>query len=308
MSILLRPLSTSELLDRTFFLYRNNFVLFAGIAALAELPVVGMRLADTFLVETRVPAWRPVAVSVLLAANFLAVAVSHAATVIAVSDLHLDRPASIRPAYAGARSSFLRVIWISFVVTVVVPLLIAIPVIIVAVIVVLATGMGDVGGIPIGSIILLVGVFAISFNWWLARALVVPVTVLERRGLRDSMDRSRALTEKARGRIFVICALALVLSWAVTAVMQLPAAAGGGLHFVRGRMTANTRSSAIMAIGAFAGASLTGPLLTIALTLAYYDARVRKEALDLELMLQNLAAVPEQDSTAKLHELLRNSS
>ena len=28
----LRPMSTSQVLDRTFFLYRNNFVLFAGIA------------------------------------------------------------------------------------------------------------------------------------------------------------------------------------------------------------------------------------------------------------------------------------
>jgi len=32
MSTLLRPLSTSELLDRTFFLYRNHFLVFAGIA------------------------------------------------------------------------------------------------------------------------------------------------------------------------------------------------------------------------------------------------------------------------------------
>jgi hypothetical protein len=53
-----------------------------------------------------------------------------------------------------------------------------------------------------------------------------------------------------------------------------------------------------MAIGAFAGASLAGPLLTIALTLAYYDARVRKEALDLQLMMQHLAAIPERDPAA----------
>ena len=33
MVTVLRPLSTSELLDRTFHLYRNNFVVFAGIAA-----------------------------------------------------------------------------------------------------------------------------------------------------------------------------------------------------------------------------------------------------------------------------------
>jgi len=166
----------------------------------------------------------------------------------------------------------------------------------------ITTGFGSVVGGAIRVAVLLLAVFGSATYWWLARSLVVPVTVLERRGLRDSMDRSRVLTEKARGRIFVICALALVLTWAFTAVLQLPAAAGGGVQFVRGRVTANTRSATIMAIGAFAGASLAGPLLTIALTLAYYDARVRKEALDLELMLQNLAAIPDQDSAEKFQE------
>ncbi|HEX4603182.1 MAG TPA: hypothetical protein VH724_04260, partial [Candidatus Angelobacter sp.] len=32
MELALRPMSTSQVLDRTFYLYRNNFVLFAGIA------------------------------------------------------------------------------------------------------------------------------------------------------------------------------------------------------------------------------------------------------------------------------------
>ena len=45
MSTLLRPLSTSKLLDRAFFLYRNNFVVFAGIAAIAQLPVLALRRA-----------------------------------------------------------------------------------------------------------------------------------------------------------------------------------------------------------------------------------------------------------------------
>src|SRR5256885_8854898 len=32
MDLALRPMSTSQVLDRTFYLYRNHFVLFAGIA------------------------------------------------------------------------------------------------------------------------------------------------------------------------------------------------------------------------------------------------------------------------------------
>src|SRR5229473_489006 len=34
MDLTLRPMSTSQVLDRTFSLYRQNFVLFAGITAL----------------------------------------------------------------------------------------------------------------------------------------------------------------------------------------------------------------------------------------------------------------------------------
>ena len=33
----LRPMSTSQVLDRTFFLYRKNFVLFAGIALITPM-------------------------------------------------------------------------------------------------------------------------------------------------------------------------------------------------------------------------------------------------------------------------------
>src|SRR6202051_3258887 len=37
----LRPLSLGELLDRSFFLYRRHFILFAGISAIPYLIIVG---------------------------------------------------------------------------------------------------------------------------------------------------------------------------------------------------------------------------------------------------------------------------
>jgi hypothetical protein len=56
---------------------------------------------------------------------------------------------------------------------------------------------------------------------------------------------------------------------------------------------------AISATGNFFSSSLVGPLLTIALTLVYYDERVRKEGFDLQLMMsileggaQSAAAAP----------------
>lgn len=41
----------------------------------------------------------------------------------------------------------------------------------------------------------------------------------------------------------------------------------------------------MQAMGAFISASLVGPLLTIVLTLIYYDLRTVKEGFDLQLMM-----------------------
>src|SRR5208282_3644084 len=69
----LRPLSLGEILDRTFSLYRRNFVLFLGITALPHLLILAMNLAQTLLTKTptigtpRAAAQMPSASSGLLA-------------------------------------------------------------------------------------------------------------------------------------------------------------------------------------------------------------------------------------------------
>lgn len=48
----LRPLSVGEILDRTFTIYRNYFVVFIGISAIPQLLVLALNLAQ-------VAVWRP---------------------------------------------------------------------------------------------------------------------------------------------------------------------------------------------------------------------------------------------------------
>jgi hypothetical protein len=43
-----------------------------------------------------------------------------------------------------------------------------------------------------------------------------------------------------------------------------------------------------MTISGGIGGAVSGPLMVIALTLLYFDARVRKEGLDLQLLMANL--------------------
>src|SRR2546425_4825838 len=59
----LRPLSIGELLDRTFSLYRRNFLLFVGIAAIPHLLVLAVKLAQVAVmpVATKVVTQPPAA-------------------------------------------------------------------------------------------------------------------------------------------------------------------------------------------------------------------------------------------------------
>ena len=127
MVTVLRPLSTSELLDRTFHLYRNHFLVFLGIAAIPQLFVLALRV----LVRVR-PDANQVGQFLLASfgvgiVSFMAAETSHAWTVMAVSNLQLDRPATVGSAYRSVQGSLLRVIWISFAVLCI-PVLFASPV------------------------------------------------------------------------------------------------------------------------------------------------------------------------------------
>ena len=109
MTTALRPLSTGELLDRTFSLYRSHFGLFIGIFALPYMVVVAFQLVG-LVFQSSVPrfpnllltfAWSVGAGILTLVVS----AVSQAATVVAVSNLHLDRPASVTDSFSRVKGS-----------------------------------------------------------------------------------------------------------------------------------------------------------------------------------------------------------
>src|SRR6185437_7250685 len=115
MVTVLRPLSTSELLDRTFHLYKNNFWLFVGITALPQLLVLVLRLGSAAMLASHFFVVAGTTTAIILLSSLIAVEISHAGTVVAVSDLYLEKPAAIGSAYKIARRSLIRVIGISVV-------------------------------------------------------------------------------------------------------------------------------------------------------------------------------------------------
>ena len=114
----LRPLSLGELLDRTFFLYRQHFLLFVGIAAIpysiffvinlgaALLPLLARAVGPGRLQSAGLPA---VAIGggifALIAAfaGFVAFLFSVGATVYAVSEIYTGHQTSIRASLGSVR-------------------------------------------------------------------------------------------------------------------------------------------------------------------------------------------------------------
>src|SRR5260370_21846179 len=109
----LRPLSLGEILDRTFSIYRRNFLLFLGITALPNLLVLALNLVQTMMTQIPVgpppspgqqlqarPASGPLAFGIVglfvgLFVYLVAYLFAQCGTVYAVSELYLGRQTSI---------------------------------------------------------------------------------------------------------------------------------------------------------------------------------------------------------------------
>ena len=123
MTTALRPLSTGELLDRTFSLYRSHFGLFVGIFALPYLVVFAYQCVGLAF-RSPTPQFSNILMSAVWGLGailliFIVSAASQAATVVAVSNLHLDRPASVMDSFSTVKGQILGVMGLSFVINLV---------------------------------------------------------------------------------------------------------------------------------------------------------------------------------------------
>jgi len=192
--------------------------------------------------------------------GLVASAASQAASVVAVSNVYLDRPASVSDSFSRVKDQILPVIGLSLVV-----------------------------GIAVGfaCILLLVPGILLALMW----AVAVPAKVLEDKGVFDSMSRSSELTQGSRGRIFLIGLMIFALGLGVGSLLQAPIMIVAGANiFTGGARALGAGWRVASQVGTFISQCLVGPIGTIAFSLVYYDQRVRKEAFDLQLMMSALDA------------------
>jgi hypothetical protein len=295
----LRPLTLGEILDRTAQLYRSHFLLFAGITIFPTSVLFLIGLVQVGIVKAMGSTSSPqVSRGMVLAFGgaFLGALVyavllglSLAATNRAVSDLYLGQPATIGRAYKQVKPHWFRYIWLMFVAAVYAwapAFLLFIAVMV---------GAGVMAAFHIGTgaawILPLLAVCAmlliVPFGIWmtLRYSLAVPASIFEDLRIHASLKRSAFLTKGGRGRVFVLMLLVVAIAMVLSFAIQLPLMLVG---FLIGKSHAPLPVLALLGsqVGSFIVNALFGPVYGIAITLFYYDERIRKEGFDIEWMME----------------------
>lgn len=270
------PMTVAQILDRTFTLYRNNFLRFITIVALVYIPVA---LVSTTVMATLVvyfgeeleafqqPGYQgdalPPDVLMQVAAISFATLIfmwlgqelSKAALAKGVSDSYLGKEATVGGAMKALlmRGTF---VLIAFIVVGIV--------------------------FAFGSVFCLVP--GIIFGVWFS--LTTQIIVVENLGPFAAMSRSKQLLSGNMLRAFGLLALLWILAFIVVVVAfgQLGQQIGSAAlpdHRVEQVIVAHL-SQAI-------GQILVMPVVSIAMILFYYDLRIRKEGFDLQILAQTLS-------------------
>jgi hypothetical protein len=298
----LRPLSTGEVLDRTFQLYRSRIALFASLAALpaavsfisGAIQAFALQGERTFpngrhLVVNTHP-WITVAISVVAGLIYFALyGITQAATTWAVSEIYLGNPAALSSAWRAVSGRWFRYIlvvlrqyWSIFWL----PLIFF-----TGSIVSIAANRANrnLGLTIVVGVLMFLGFAALIYSAYVALrvSLAIPASVLEGLGPNAAVHRSIALLPERKVRIFLLWLLVVAMGFVVGIVVSplaLIAVTSHGAERYALQMTSLAAS--------FLSRLLIGPVGAIGLCLFYFDERVRHEGFDIEFLMLRAGGPP----------------
>jgi hypothetical protein len=312
MNLDLRPLTVSEFLDRTFSIYRHRFLLFVGlmappaVLALIAAMLMGwaqssLRTAQDFEIErlTLFVAGAGIGALLFSLLHWVLYVVGAGAIASAVSDLYGRARPDVGSAYGASMRRLGPLLWATFLMAVRVFGVLALSIMPGAIVLGLAGGANVLQPDSTGTwaTLLIIGILVISLGalvgfgvmlyMSLRYCVAIPSVVLEPIGGRNAIRRSIRLTSGLLGRALLLMICGAVISYAAAMVLQMP--------FMIGMLIAGpeTRTGfwlnmAGTATGA-AGQAVTGPVIAIGVAVLYFEARIRHEALDLQVMTEALA-------------------
>jgi tetratricopeptide (TPR) repeat protein len=284
----LRAMRVAELLDETIRLYRHNFLTFVGIVALLQVPMSilstvltayssrfymsaleaslgapGMALSDAFLASYLLYAGASVLLGVL---NYLVIYnLVTAALARAISNRYLGEPVSIGGAYRSIVGRFWALLGALLLLVLINAALIALPVLI-------SMSVECVGAIAL--------LLALPLLVWIdiRLAFITQAVVLDGRSARGALIRSWDLVQGYGWRTLgVVLLLALFSLLIVTGPSYI---ATFGMQALGAPLLVQTVASGVLSAML---TTLYTPIRLTGMTLLYYDLRIRKEGLDLEL-------------------------
>ncbi len=256
----LAPMTTGEILDRSFRLYRSHFIRFIAIVAIVYVPIALLStvLQHVVLTASRggedMVGLRVVGSLVLAFGTILAMSLCNAALLKSISESYLGGDVSVGQAYRFVLPKLGTLIWAAILVYVVVVL---------------------------GLFLLVVP--GIIFSLWYA--LTTQAIVLENLKARRGMKRSKALVSGNLGKVFLVYLVVLLITVILGSLLSY------GSQYLAGVVAGDnvTLRLLIVRVGGLIGEVLGAPIGAGAMILLYYDLRIRKEGFDLEMLARSLA-------------------
>lgn len=274
----LRPLSIAELFDRSFRLYRNNFGTFLGIILITQLPIYLFSLI-TAAVENSSNMAGLTIIATILTLIFTQLGVAVLTKCIAHN--YLGRKVNFKESFERVDGTWFTLIFASILAGLVVAGL-ALPFACIFTLVIPpATGFSYLG---FWSIITIIGVSIMASIANVLVSLVAPAVVLEKKGPMDSVKRAWELAKKrfwwSFGNLFLLGLLSyLVVAGPVTLLQFLFETILGETSPLFQSVVGDAASSLLSAIFM--------PIRLAAVTLMYFDLRIRFEGFDLMVLASN---------------------
>jgi hypothetical protein len=242
-SLALRPRKATEIIDAAIEVYRRNPIHFLLLAAIVRVPWL---VVQVLVIGTRAPDIEAITTSILIGAGTLLTTLLMSGFVVHMaSELYLGRQTD---AFDTIRRTWTRI-----------------------------------GAVFIASVIqsLAIGIGLLLFLFpavWVTAILfaVVPVIMIEQRGIGGAFARSVRLSSGMKSHI--LSALGLVVL--IRVIVEI------GIAII----SLAIPSPEIRFVALAAAGMIIYPLLGIAETLVYYDIRIRKEGFDIEMMAQQAAS------------------
>ncbi len=265
----LRARSVTEIVDAAFQLYKRDALEYVLMAAIPYAPLIVVQLI--FFRTTSFGAMQIASASttgqiVVVIVTGLAYTLMSGVLSRFSSDVYLEHPAGLTaviqsvlklvPRLIGASTLFLLILGVGF-----------LPVIL--------------GGVVNSGLLIFLGI-VIAFVWLfysVARYFAIfPLIVLENRSIVEAFTRSSLLSKDRKGHILLTLFLIFLIIWLFSLAI-------GVIALFAGNVAVTVVAQTLYTVVAY-------PLIGITQMILYYDARIRAEGFDIEVMAGSLGAPP----------------